>query len=303
MSTCDKSPGPGTDRRSGHNAPPLSLPKYNITMTHRFPPAPPAVLTIAGSDSGGGAGIQADLATFSAFGTHGLCAITAITAQNTRAVTGIQQVSARLLRGQIDAVFADFRVAAVKIGMLGTTTAARLVGQALAAHPRVPVVLDPVMIATSGAPLAAANIVAALRRHLLARATLVTPNLPEAERLLDRTIRDRAGMRQAAHDLRALGCPAVLLKGGHRPGRQVADLLLDASGEHWFEHPRLPGEGHGTGCTLAAAAAAGLARGQPLATAVADAIDYVHRALRGGYRPGRGPLVVLDHAVQALPRH
>jgi len=260
--------------------------------------APPAVLTIAGSDSGGGAGIQADLKTFAAFGAHGLCAITAVTAQNTRAVSAIQQISVELLRGQIDAVFDDFAVAAVKIGMLGSATAVRTVAAALEERPSVPVVLDPVMVATSGAALAGTTMTAALQRHLLGRADLLTPNLPEAERLLGSAIVDRRGMREAARALRALGCRAVLLKGGHLPGRRIGDLLLDDDGESWFEHARLPGEGHGTGCTLAAAVAAGLAWKRPLGAAVAGAIDYVHRAFAAGYRPGRGRLVVLDHTVQ-----
>lgn len=263
--------------------------------------APPAVLTIAGSDSGGGAGIQADLKTFAAFGTHGLCAITAVTAQNTRTVSAIQQVSADLLRGQIEAVFDDFTVAAVKIGMLGSATAVRIVAEALRARPEVPVVLDPVMVATSGAALAGTTMSAALQRHLLGRADLLTPNLPEAERLLGTVIADRSGMRAAARALRERGCRAVLLKGGHLPGRRIGDLLLDENRESWFEHARLPGEGHGTGCTLAAAVAAGLAWKRPLGEAVAGAIDYVHRAFAAGYRPGRGGLVVLDHGVQALP--
>ncbi|HUD43095.1 MAG TPA: bifunctional hydroxymethylpyrimidine kinase/phosphomethylpyrimidine kinase [Dokdonella sp.] len=263
--------------------------------------APPAVLTIAGSDSGGGAGIQADLKTFAAFGTHGLCAITAVTAQNTRTVAAIEQISAGLLRGQIGAVFDDFAVAAVKIGMLGSATAVRTVAEALEERPGVPLVLDPVMVATSGAALAGRTMTAALQRHLLARADLLTPNLPEAERLLGAPIVDRRGMREAARALRALGCRAVLLKGGHLPGRRIGDLLLDERGESWFEHARLVGEGHGTGCTLAAAVAAGLAWKRPLGEAVGAAIDYVHRAFAAGYRPGRGTLVVLDHGVQVPP--
>ncbi len=292
-----------TAGRSPVTAPPSLLPEHNMTISasRRARRAPPAVLTIAGSDSGGGAGIQADLKTFAAFGTHGLCAITAVTAQNTRTVSAIQQVSMALLRGQIDAVFDDFAVAAVKIGMLGSANAVRTVAQTLKQRPEVPVVLDPVMVATSGAALAGSTMSAALQRHLLDRADLLTPNLPEAERLLGTAIVDRRGMRAAARALRAQGCRAVLLKGGHLPGRRIGDLLLDEHGESWFEHARLPGEGHGTGCTLAAAVAAGLAWKRPLGEAVGGAIDYVHRAFAAGCRPGRGALVVLDHTVQVPP--
>ena len=262
-------------------------------------PSPPAALTIAGSDSGGGAGIQADLDTFAAHGVHGLCAITAITAQNTRAVSAIAPTPARMVQAQLDAVFDDFRVRACKIGMLATPAIARLVAAELARRPRMKVVLDPVLVATTGAKLGRASLVRALREDLVPRADLVTPNLPEASALLGRAVRDRRGMLDAAGELLDLGARAVLLKGGHLPGREVSDLLLTPRDEHWYHHRRIAGEAHGTGCTLASAVAANLALGEALEEAVGHAVDYVHRALESGYRPGRGKLRVLDHSVAA----
>ncbi len=165
----------------------------------------------------------------------------------------------------------------------------------LHAHPRVPVVLDPVLIATTGAALAREDLVESMRRHLFARADLLTPNIPEAETLIGRRIRDREDMHAAAAALLEHGARAVLLKGGHLHGGEVADLLLTREGEHWFHQRRIRGESHGTGCSLAAAIAAGLACGHALETAVEQAIGFVHAALAAGYRPGRGRLRVLDH--------
>ena len=255
----------------------------------------PIALTIAGSDSGGGAGIQADLRSYAAYHVHGLSVITAVTAQNTRAVDDVEMLPARIVRAQIAAVLDDFPVAAIKTGMLGTAALVRTVHAALARHPAVPLVVDPVLIATSGAALAREGLVAAMQRHLLPRADLLTPNLPEAERLLDRRIRSRAGLLDAAHRLRAAGARAVLLKGGHLEGRAVHDVLVTADDVQWFSHPRVAVEAHGTGCTLAAAITAGLARGDALRDAVATAIEFVQQALHDAYRPGRGRLVVLDH--------
>lgn len=259
----------------------------------------PVALTIAGSDSGGGAGIQADLRTFAAHGVHGLCAITAVTAQNTRAVTAIEPMPPRVVEAQLDAVFVDFNVRAVKIGMLATPAIVRAVAGALARRPRVPVVLDPVLVATTGGRLSTADLGPALRRHFLKRADLVTPNVPEAERLLGRKLHNADDLAGAADDLLALGARAVLLKGGHLKGRIVRDLLALADGtRRWFEHARIDAEGHGTGCTLSAAIASNLALGEPLEKAVRHAIDYVHRAMAAGYEPGKGKLRVLDHRVR-----
>ncbi len=263
----------------------------------------PIALTIAGSDSGGGAGIQADLRSFAAYHVHGLSVLTAVTAQNTRAVADIEMLPARIVRAQVASVLDDFPVAAIKTGMLGTAALVRTVSTALAPYPGIPLVVDPVLIATSGAALAREGLIAAMQRHLLPRADLLTPNLPEAERLLDRSIRSRAGLLDAAHRLRDAGARAVLLKGGHLAGRTVHDVLVTDNGVQWFSHPRLAFEAHGTGCTLAAAIAAGLARGAALREAVASAIEFVQRGLHHGYRPGRGRLVVLDHmAASPLAR-
>lgn len=256
----------------------------------------PVALSIAGSDSGGGAGIQADLHTFSAFGLHGTCAITAVTAQNTRGVSAVHRIPVAAVTAQIIAVLEDFPVAAIKIGMLATPSIARAVGVALKSCPSIPVVLDPVLVATTGARLGRDDLASALLKHWLGRASLWTPNLPEAETLLNRTIRTRSHMRKASAELLELGAHAVLMKGGHLRSRELSDLLLTNDGEHWFHHPRIRGEGHGTGCTLSAAIAAGLALGDPLELAVERAVAYVHQALAGGYRPGKGDLLVLDHA-------
>jgi hydroxymethylpyrimidine/phosphomethylpyrimidine kinase len=260
---------------------------------------PAIALTIAGSDSGGGAGVQADLRTFAAFGVHGTTAITALTAQNTRGVEAIHTAPRSILRAQIDAVLADFRVGAIKLGMLATPTLAREVARTLAAHPKLPVILDPVLVATTGARLGTRDFAATLLRHLLPRAQLTTPNIPEAEALLGRRIKTRADMLSAATSLLEHGARAILLKGGHLAGREISDLLLMPDGEHWFHQRRLRGEHHGTGCSLSAAIAAGIALGQPLESAVATAIEFVQRALAAGYRPGKGTLRVLDHLAAA----
>ena len=257
---------------------------------------PVCALTIAGSDSGGGAGIQADLKTFDAFGLHGLSAITALTAQNSRGVRAVQSATPAMIGAQIDALFEDFRIGAVKIGMLGDAATIRAVAAGLQRHAPAHVVLDPVMIATSGAALIDPPAIDTLVECLFPLATLLTPNLPEAARLLGRNVIETAAMTETAAALRGLGAAAVLLKGGHADGADLLDILDDGSQTHRYTHPRLPGEGHGTGCTLASAIAAGLARGDSLADACATACDYVHAAFRDGYRPGRGELVVLHHS-------
>jgi len=254
-----------------------------------------SALTIAGSDSGGGAGIQADLKTFAAHGVHGLSAIAALTAQHTRGVTAVHVPEVDFLRAQVDACFDDFDIRAVKLGMLATTDVIRTTAALLDAHPDVPVVLDPVMVATSGAKLLADDALDAMRGQLLPRARIATPNLPEAEWLLGRQIDSVEAMREACEDLRALGAHAVLLKGGHLPAGDVVDVFADAAGLHEIVHARLSLEAHGTGCTLASAIAARLALGDDLRTACIGASDYVHRALLGGYRPGRSDILVLDH--------
>lgn len=244
-------------------------------------PTPPAIaLTIAGSDSGGGAGIQADLKTFSALGVYGASAITAITAQNTRAVTHIHDIPLDVVAGQIAAVLDDLDVAAVKIGMLSSPEIVETVAGALAAY-NGPVVLDPVMVAKSGAALLRPEAVAAVRDILLPRATLVTPNLPEAALLLgEAAAADLAGAERQGRALAALG-PAVLMKGGHAQGAVCTDLLVAGDlPPVALKALRLDTKNtHGTGCTLSAAIAAGLAKGNHLAQAVRAAHAYLHGAI------------------------
>jgi hydroxymethylpyrimidine/phosphomethylpyrimidine kinase len=270
-------------------------------MQQSLRPAKPVALTIAGSDSGGGAGIQADLRTFEACGVHGVTALTAVTAQDTRGVRAIHVVPRAMLRDQLEAVLDDFPVGAAKTGMLASPSIVRDVAAALRRWPRLPLVVDPVLVATTGASLAGEGLADAVRTWLLPRATLLTPNLPEAECLAGLRIRTPAQMLAAARRLREAGAPAVLLKGGHLRG-PVRDLLLTAGGERWFEARRARGAHHGTGCTLSAAITAELARGVTLEEAVERGIAFVQRALASAYRPGRGALRVLDHAAAALTR-
>ncbi len=255
----------------------------------------PVVLTIAGSDSGGGAGIQADLKTFAALDCHGISAVTAITAQNTTRVSSVLLTSTAMLERQIETLYEDFSVAAIKIGMLGDVAIIRAVAAAIIRYRTPHIVLDPVMVATSGDPLLAADALDCLRNELMPLASLVTPNLPEAALLLGRSI-GPGGMEAAARDLACLGAAAVLLKGGHLPaGNTVFDVLVDAEGAASHVHPRLPLVVHGTGCTLASACAAYLARGYGLRESVHKATDFVHVALRHAFRPGRGDVAILNH--------
>jgi len=252
-------------------------------------------LTIAGSDSGGGAGIQADLKTFFRFGVFGTSAITAITAQNTLGVESWEPVSAELLAAQIDAVATDLHPAAVKSGMVGNAALVRVVADALRRHDLGPYVLDPVIIATSGASLLDAGGALAIRDELVPIATLVTPNTEEAFALTGERVTDESSMRRAAERLVALGAKAALVKGGHLDSGNnptVIDVLFD--GEFTvFAHPRIATTStHGTGCTLSAAITAQLAAGISLRDSVRVAIDYVHAAITSApaIGSGRGPL-------------
>lgn len=257
---------------------------------------PASALTIAGSDSGGGAGIQADLKAFAAHRVHGLSAITALTAQHTRGVTAVHVPPLEFLQAQIDACFDDFDIHAVKLGMLANAEVIHLVAEVLEKRRPPQVVLDPVMVATSGAKLLEDSALRALRERLLPLATLLTPNTPEAELLLDRRIRDARDAEDAATALLALGTGAVLLKGGHLlEGSRVVDRYFDGVTREEFSHIRLPVDAHGTGCTLASAIAAQLCRGLSLPNACEAAIDYVARGLQSGYQPGRSEVMVLDH--------
>ncbi len=248
---------------------------------------PPRVLTIAGSDSGGGAGIQADLKTFAAHGVYGMSVVTAVTAQNTREVTAVEEISPEVVAAQIDAVLTDVGADAVKIGMLASAKIVRAVASRLAEHRPRHVVLDPVMIAKSGASLLAGDAVEALRDELLPLATLVTPNLPEAERLTGLPVGEE-NLERAARMLAERG-PAVLIKGGHGRDDEILDLLLDAGGIRRYTHPRLATTStHGTGCTLSSAIAARLAAGEELRAAVGGAIDYLHGAIAAAFPIGSG---------------
>src|SRR5262252_5738009 len=253
----------------------------------------PIAVTIAGSDSSGGAGIQADLKTFSALGVYGASVIAALTAQNTKGVTAIHEVPPAFVTAQMDAVFSDLAVGAVKIGMLGNAAVIAAVAAGLERHKQTNVVLDPVMVATSGRRLLAPDAVETLRTQLLPLALVVTPNLPEAAALLNAAeAADESEMLHQADRLLALGANAVLMKGGHASGAESTDLLVTATASIRVIGERIATRNtHGTGCTLAAAIAAGLARGRGLTQAVRDAKEYVTSAIAAADRltVGNGP--------------
>ncbi len=254
-------------------------------------------LTIAGSDSGGGAGIQADLKTFHQFGLFGTSAIVAVTAQNTLGVRAVHPVPVAVVAAQLAALAEDLPPKALKTGMLATAELVRLVADAIRDYRWGPLVVDPVMVATSGDRLLDERAEAEVRARLLPLAAVATPNLPEAGRLTGLPVEDPDGMARAGRALVAAGARAALVKGGHLPGDEVVDLLVTAAGVRRFTRPRVPTNStHGTGCTLSAALAAGLALGRSLEAATEDALDYVHRALASapGLGAGRGPL---DHTV------
>lgn len=256
----------------------------------------PRVLSIAGSDSGGGAGIQADLKTFSALGCFGMTAITALTAQNTCGVRAIHAVPPQMLRDQIDAVMEDIGADAVKIGMLHSPEIVLTVAEAIDRYAMTNVVFDPVMVATSGAVLIDNTALDVLVRELFPRATVITPNLDEAALLVGRALTTSQDMEQAARALLDKGARAVLIKGGHLPGDTVIDLLVMKSGEKfWMQAPRIHSPNtHGTGCTLSSAMAAHLALGASLVEAVQHARVFVREALQAGAQvrtgKGSGPL-------------
>ena len=266
----------------------------------------PRVLSIAGSDSGGGAGIQADLKTFSALGCYGMTAITAVTAQNTLGVTAIHGVPVEVLKAQICAVMDDIGVDALKIGMLHSPELVRVVAWAIDEYRIERVVLDPVMVATSGDRLIAEETIAVLVSELFHRVTLVTPNLDEAALLLGGPISSIDALDDAAARLLALGAHAVLLKGGHLPGDEVVDVLaMRGEALQRLQSSRIAsGNVHGTGCTLSSAIAAGLALGLSLPQAVAEARRYVLQAIAAGAQVhtggGHGPL---NHGHAPVPMH
>jgi hydroxymethylpyrimidine/phosphomethylpyrimidine kinase len=251
----------------------------------------PRLLTIAGSDSGGGAGIQADLKTFAAHGVYGMSVVTAVTAQNTREVRAVHEVPAEIVAAQIDAVLEDIGADAIKIGMLSNAGVVRVVVDRLRAHfdrlgRRIPVVLDPVMIAKSGDRLLREDAIAVLALKLAPLTTVVTPNLPELATLSGRYTDTEDEREWAAEAVAAWG-PAVLVKGGHGKGEEIVDLLLEGGRVHRYPHPRLRSSStHGTGCTLSSAIAARLGAGEELPRAVAGAIAYLCGAIAAAYPVG-----------------
>lgn len=246
-------------------------------------------LTIAGSDPSGGAGIQADLKTFSALGVYGMAVITALTAQNTVAVTGVEEVSTAFIGLQIDTVYDDIRPDAVKTGMLANAEVIRLVAAKAWERSFRNLVVDPVMVAKSGDRLLREDAITVLREELIPHAFVLTPNLPEAGDILGRDIRDVSGMRKAARELQAMGAANVVVKGGHLEGDEVVDVLYDGREFHEFKGPRIPTTStHGTGCTFASAIAASLARGEGVSDAVRTARAYLEGALRNVYPIGHG---------------
>jgi len=248
----------------------------------------PKALTIAGSDSGGGAGIQADLKTFSAFRVFGMSVITAVTAQNSVGVQGVFNLPPEFVVAQIDSVLSDFGADAVKIGMLSTAPIIAVVAGRLRTHGQGQIVLDPVMIAKSGDPLLEPAARAALVKEMLPLATVVTPNLHEAGALAGMPVATEADMVEAARRILALGPHSVLVKGGHLK-EAATDVLWNGRELTRFTAPRLDSTStHGTGCTFSAAIAAGLARRQPLGDAIREAKAYVTAAIREGFEPGRG---------------
>jgi hydroxymethylpyrimidine/phosphomethylpyrimidine kinase len=265
-------------------------------MTSRPAATTAIAVTIAGSDSSGGAGIQADLKTFSALGVYGASVIAALTAQNTKGVSAVLDVPPEFVTAQMDAVFSDLAVGAVKIGMLGNAGVVEAVAAGLSRHRQSRIVLDPVMVATSGDRLLTPDAVEALRTRLVPLALVVTPNLPEAAALLDAPLAATEDeMVRQAERLLALGAKAVLMKGGHGKGAESADLLVTATATVRFAAARIATKNtHGTGCTLAAAIAAGLAKGEELAAAVRAAKDYVTAAIAAADRlaigHGHGPV-------------
>ena len=255
----------------------------------RRPAHPVTVVSIAASDSGGGAGIPADLLVFAAHGVHGAAVLTGATAQNTRQLRSVERLPPGFVADQMDAVFPDLRPRAVKIGALLDAATVREVARGLRRYRASNVVVDPVLAATTGGALLAPSALAALRRELLPLATLVTPNLPEAAALSGRPAGTQQEVADAARAICAMGARAVLIKGGHARGRDVLDRLFEGGRMLSLSHPRIATRAtHGTGCMLSSAIAANLARGQQLDSAVAHAIEYLHAGLSAGFFPGHG---------------
>lgn len=281
-----------------------SLLKYQLNMNTEFNYSYPVVLTIAGSDSGGGAGIQADLKTISALGCYGTSAITAITAQNTMGITNLFELPVSVVTDQIKAVTEDIKPHAIKIGMIPNSALLQAIFDILSLYPEIPVILDPVMIATSGRRLVEQNTIELLKTVLIPITALVTPNLDEAAILANMEISTVAQMKIAAHQILNFGGQAVLIKGGHLKGSKLYDVYLDKTGkEIVYENDTISSQNtHGTGCTLSAAIACFIARNMELPEAIKNAESYVHRAIYEGLDvktgKGKGPL---NHFYAPIP--
>ena len=249
--------------------------------------SPPIVLTFAGSDPTGGAGLQADLLTLASMGCHPLSVVTALTVQDTQGVASVEAVDAAFVQRQAERVLADMDVAAFKLGVLGSAANVRAIAQILADHAQIPVVLDPVLASGRGEALASAEMIAAVRELLVPQSTVLTPNSLEARRLAE-----DSSLAEAARRLIARGAEYVLVTGTHEPGKEVVNTLYDSGGvvreDRW---PRLAGSYHGSGCTLASAIAAALANGLAVPEAVRDAQEFTWQALAAGFRPGAGQLL------------
>ncbi len=270
--------------------PDLAAAELRLLFNRTVPFPRGTVLTVAGSDSSGGAGIQADLKTITLLGSYGASVLTALTAQNTRGVQSIHALPPSFVKDQLNAVLSDLPVDVVKTGMLHTPAIISLLAEQLAERPRLlPTVIDPVMVAKGGVPLLERDAIAVFIRELLPQAYLLTPNLPEAERLLNRRITTPAEMEQAARDLHALGAANVLVKGGHLTGSEAHDILYDGAAIHRFNAERIFSSAtHGTGCTFASAIASFLAQGEPLVEAVRRAKQFITTAIRLARPMGKG---------------
>jgi len=252
-------------------------------MTQKIPKA----LTIAGSDSGGGAGIQADLKTFFSLGVYGSSVITAITAQNTKEVTAVHNVPLDIIEKQIDAVLSDIGADAVKIGMLFNSEIIKTIANSLKNHNMKNIVLDPVMVAASGAKLLRDDAIEALKKELIPLSLIITPNIPEAEVLVNKKIETIDDVKNTAKEILNLGCKSVLMKGGHlKLNNEVIDIFYNGNEFIEIKNNRIDKVGHGTGCTLSSAIAANISKGMELREAVKSAIDYVHNALENGFKVG-----------------
>ncbi len=258
-----------------------------------------SVLTVAGSDSSGGAGIQADMNTFAAFGVYGASIITAVTARNTLGIQAVEPVSDLMIIAQLKSVLEDLPICAVKTGMLPSVAGISILGEMLAVQePNIPLVVDPVVIEPKGKKLTGETALEAIQNHLFPLATLITPNREEAEVMTGMTITTMDDMEAAAGELLGRGSHAVFLKGGRLKSDQITDILMTRDNLYTFKHPAQKGRYHGTGCTLSSAVAAGLALGQPLPEAVKNAVDYVQDCLVNSVAPLKGRLGLLGHKAR-----